>query len=59
MNAHFPYLLISQDANMLLLLLYAVLPIFNPYLWKKTKEQKVRAAAAVSKNRCALTRTRT
>ena len=42
---------IKQDANMLLLLLYAVLPIFNPYLWKKTKEQKVRAAAAVSKNR--------
>ena len=35
---------ISQGDNMLLLLLYAVLPIFNPYLWRRTQTQKEQAA---------------
>ena len=31
---------------MLLLLLYAVLPIFNPYLWRRTQTQKEQAASS-------------
>jgi len=42
---------ISQGHNMLLLLLFAVLPIFNPYLWRRTQGQKEQAAKLEARHR--------
>ena len=42
---------ISQGDNMLVVLLYAVLPIFNPYLWRRTQTQKEQAARKEARHR--------
>ena len=51
MDEHWRGGCIKQDTNMLVLLCYAVLPLFNPYLWRKTQRQKERAAAASANTR--------
>lgn len=39
-------IVIKQADSMLLLLFYAVFPLFNPYLWRQTQGQKDKVAAA-------------